>query len=133
MGKLEIMIVDDSETTVELLGYIVEKLGHRVVKICKSGMEAVDTYKYLLSKGLPRPDLITMDISMPEMDGISAARRILGLEPGAKIIMVSSHSQANMVTDAIKSGAKGYVLKPFGAEKIKDTINQVMGVNGTEA
>ena len=126
MSKIEIMIVDDSDTTVELLGYILEKLGHHVSKICKNGVEAVETYNYLISKGLPRPDLITMDISMPEMDGISATRRILGMDPAARIVMVSGNGQAEMVSDAIKSGAKGYVLKPFGGEKVAEAIKRAM-------
>lgn len=124
MGKLEIMIVEDSETTVQLLGHTIEKIGHQVVRICRSGLEAVDAYNYLVRKGLPRPDLITMDISMPEMDGISATRRILALDPAARIIMVSAHGQAEQVSEAVKAGAKGYVLKPFRADKIDEAIRR---------
>lgn len=130
MSKYEIMIVDDSETTVDLLGYILEKLGHRVVKICRNGMEAVETYSYLMSKGLPRPDLITMDINMPEMDGISAIRRIMGQDSSARIVVISAHGQAEMVSEAIKSGAKGYVLKPFGGEKVGEAIKRAMAGKG---
>lgn len=124
MNKLDVMIVDDSETTVELLEQVMERLGHQVVKICRNGMEAVDTYSYLVRKGLARPDLITMDISMPEMDGISAIRRILALDPTARIIVVSAHGQAEKVSDAIGSGAKGYVLKPFGPDKIGEAVRR---------
>lgn len=126
MSKLEIMAVDDSALTLKKLTAMLEGLGHQVVKTCKSGMEAVDTFKYFKEKGLARPDLVTMDITMPEMDGISATRRILALDPQALIIMVTSHGQEQMVIEAIEAGAKGYVLKPFKPEKLKASIDQVV-------
>lgn len=126
MSKLEIMAVDDSALTLKKLTAMLEELGHQVVKTCKSGMEAVETFKYLKERGLPKPDLVTMDITMPEMDGISATRRILALAPDALIIMVTSHGQEQMVIEAIEAGAKGYVLKPFKIEKLRESINQVV-------
>lgn len=126
MNKLEIMIVDDSALIIKKLGAMLEQMGHEVVKTCKSGMEAVDTFQYLKEKGLPLPDLVTMDITMPEMDGIAATRRILGLAPDTLIIMVTSHGQEQMVIEAIEAGAKGYVLKPFKIEKLKASIDQVV-------
>ncbi|ADH85375.1 response regulator [Desulfurivibrio alkaliphilus] len=126
MTNLEIMVVDDSALTIKKLGAMLEQLGHQVSKTCKSGMEAVETFKYLKDKGLPRPDLVTMDITMPEMDGIAATSRILAMDPDALIIMVTSHGQEQMVIEAIEAGAKGYVLKPFKIEKLKESINQVI-------
>ncbi|MDF1614933.1 response regulator [Desulfurivibrio dismutans] len=126
MNKLEIMVVDDSALTIKKLGAMLEQLGHEVSKTCKSGMEAVETFKYLKEKGLPRPDLVTMDITMPEMDGIAATSRILAMDPDVLIIMVTSHGQEQMVVEAIEAGAKGYVLKPFKIEKLKESINQVI-------
>ena len=126
MSKLEIMAVDDSALTLKKLTAMLEELGHQVVKTYKSGMEAVETFKYLKERGLSKPDLVTMDITMPEMDGISATRRILALAPDALIIMVTSHGQEQMVIEAIEAGAKGYVLKPFKIEKLRESINQVV-------
>ena len=71
-----------------------------------------------------RPDVVTMDITMPEMDGIEATRLIMGEFPDAKIIMVTSHGQEKMVIDALKAGAKGYVLKPFDGHKVYEAIQK---------
>jgi two-component system chemotaxis response regulator CheY len=71
-----------------------------------------------------RPDLVTMDITMPEMDGIEATRAIMKDFPDAKIVMVTSHGQEKMVLDALKAGAKGYVLKPFQDHKVYEAIQK---------
>ena len=126
MSKLGIMVVDDSALTVKRLVTMLEQLGHEVIKTCKSGLEAVETIKYLVNKGSAPPDLITMDITMPDMDGIEATRRILALHPQALIIMVTSHGQEQMVMDAISAGAKGYVLKPIKQDKLQESIKKVM-------
>lgn len=126
MSKLDIMVVDDSALTAKRLVAMLEELGYEVGKTCKTGLEAVQTIEYLTKKGLPTPDLITMDITMPDMDGIAATRQILAMQKQLLIIMVTSHGQEQMVIDAIGAGAKGYVLKPIKLDKLRDSINNVM-------
>lgn len=126
MSKQNIMVVDDSALTAKRLVAMLEQLGYEVGKICKTGLEAVQIIEYLTNKGLSIPDLITMDITMPDMDGIAATRSILAMQPKALIIMVTSHGQEQMVIDAIAAGAKGYVLKPIKLEKLRDSINSVL-------
>jgi two-component system chemotaxis response regulator CheY len=74
-----------------------------------------------------RPDLVTMDITMPEMDGIAAVKEIRKIEPGAKIIMCSAMGQQAMVIDAIQAGAKDFVVKPFQPERVIEAITKAMG------
>jgi two-component system chemotaxis response regulator CheY len=109
---------------------MLEQLGYEVGKICKTGLEAVEFIEYLSNKGLSIPDLVTMDITMPDMDGIAATRRILAVQPQALIIMVTSHGQEQMVIEAIGAGAKGYVLKPIKLEKLRDSIKSVLSRYG---
>jgi len=126
MSKPNIMVVDDSALTAKRLVAMLEQLGYEVGKICKTGLEAVEFIEYLSNKGLSIPDLVTMDITMPDMDGITATRRILAVQPQALIIMVTSHGQEQMVIEAIGAGAKGYVLKPIKLEKLRDSIKSVL-------
>jgi len=126
MSKLNIMVVDDSALTAKRLVAMLEQLGYEVGKICKTGLEAVETIEYMSNKGLSIPDLITMDITMPDMDGIAATRQILAMQKQALIIMVTSHGQEQMVIEAIGAGAKGYVLKPINIDKLRDSIKNVL-------
>ena len=107
MKKLNILVVDDSLITVKKLSAMLTAMGHQVVKIAVTGKEALEAYKECI------PDLVTMDITMPDMDGIKSTRLIRSMFPGAIIVMVTSHGQEKMVLDALKAGAKGYLLKPF--------------------
>ena len=118
--NLKIMVVDDSLITIKKIEKILNGLGHQVIKSSNTGEEAIVDYKQCL------PDLLTMDITMPDMDGITATQKIIELDPDALIIMVTSHGQEQKVMDAIEAGAKGYVLKPIRAEKLEDTINKVI-------
>lgn len=119
MDSLRIMVVDDSSITIKKISQLLEQLGHEVVCSSKTGTEAIVNYKQYL------PDLVTMDITMPDMDGIEATRRILEASPDALIIMVTSHGQEQMVIESIDIGAKGYVLKPIKADKLGEMIRQV--------
>ena len=116
---LKILIVDDSLIIRKKLTTIVEKLGHEVVGVAKTGQEAVDMYEGT------KPDLVTMDITMPDMDGITAVKLIANIESNAKIIMVTSHGQEDMVINAIRAGAIGYLLKPITDEKLAQIIGDV--------
>lgn len=126
MNKLNMMVVDDSALTIKRLEAMLGQLGHQVTRTCKSGLEAVETFRDMIAEQKPLPDLVTMDITMPEMDGIEATRQILEISPEILIIMVTSHGQEQMVIEAIEAGAKGYVLKPFKVEKLEESINNVI-------
>lgn len=116
-----IMIVDDSPIILQRLRIILEELGHCVVAEAADGQEAVDQY------GKHDVDLVTMDIQMPGMDGIEAVRLIREKDPSAAIVMVSSVEDRNKVFEAIKRGAKHYILKPFNGAKVYEVVNAVLG------
>lgn len=116
---LNIMIVDDSTIIRKTLQMKLESIGFNVVAQAKSGKEAIELYRETL------PDLVTMDITMPVMNGIEALKQIKKSYKDAKIIMITSHGEENMVMEAIMNGAKGYVLKPITEEKLTKAITKV--------
>jgi len=116
---LNVMVVDDSTIIRKLLTRELEKMGHTVVAQARNGKEAVDLYQKHL------PDFVTMDITMPVMDGIESLKRIKRGYPDAKIIMVTSHGEELQVMTAITSGAKGYILKPIKEDKILEAIVKI--------
>lgn len=118
MDSLKILIVEDSLITLRKVTQMFEAMGHQVVHAARTGGEAVDAFARL------RPDLVSMDITMPDMDGIEATRKIMEIDPAALIIMVTSHGQEQMVLDAIDAGAKGYVLKPIKEEKLREVVER---------
>lgn len=118
LETLNVMVVDDSPIIVKKLSVILNAIGYRVIHTASNGIEAVDGYKKF------QPDVVTMDITMPEMDGIEATQAIMSEFPDAKIVMVTSHGQESMVLGALKAGAKGYVLKPFHQQKVYETIQK---------
>lgn len=116
---LNIMIVDDSTIIRKTLKSKLNALGHNVVASAKSGREAISLYKK------SNPDLVTMDITMPIMNGIDALKHIKMKYKDAKVIMVTSHGEEKLVMEAIMNGAKGYVLKPISEEKLYEAIKKV--------
>ncbi len=118
MSTVDIMIVDDSPIIRQKLTVMLEQIGYRVVQTAATGKEAIAAYRN------QRPDLVTMDITMPDMDGIEATRAIIGEFPDAKIVMVTSHGQEKMVLEALKAGAKGYVIKPFQPHVVYEAIQK---------
>lgn len=116
---LKVLVVDDSKIIRETLNKQLRWLGHEVVANASSGREAVDMYKE------HRPDLVTMDITMPIMTGIEAVKEIKADFPEASIVMVTSHGEESLVMEAIMSGAKGYILKPITNKKISQTLSTV--------
>lgn len=126
MDALNILVVDDSPIIVRKLSMLLEEMGFRVVQTASNGKEAIAAYKAC------RPDLVTMDITMPDMDGIEATRAIMSEFQDAKIIMVTSHGQEKMVLDALKAGAKGYVLKPFQQQKVYEVIQKACKRSGAK-
>jgi two-component system chemotaxis response regulator CheY len=103
-----------------LLKNILVAGGHLVVGEAGDGEEAVGKYKEL------KPDLVTMDVVMPKMNGIEALKAIKQLDPASRIVMCTAVGQEQMVKLAIKSGAKGYIVKPFQAPKVLDEVKNVL-------
>ena len=116
---LNILVVDDSLIIRKNMRKHLAKLGHNVLKESKTGTQAVEDCKEL------KPDLITMDITMPDMDGITAVKKIREFDKDVTIIMVTSHGQEDMVVSSLKAGAKGYILKPVNEEKLQKSIGSV--------
>jgi two-component system chemotaxis response regulator CheY len=100
---------------------ILTKNGYEVVGEAQDGSQAIEKYKEL------NPDLITMDITMPEMDGITALKEIRKLDTNAKVIMCSAMGQQAMVIDAIQAGAKDFIVKPFQADRVIEAIKKTLG------
>ncbi|BAE51439.1 response regulator [Paramagnetospirillum magneticum] len=117
---LKVIVADDSIITVKKLLVLIEGLGHQVVATAATGREAIEAYRE------HRPDLMTMDISMPDMDGMEATAAIVAEFPDARIVMVTALGQERMVIESLEAGAKGYVLKPVRIEKLSDMIAKVM-------
>lgn len=122
MIGLNIMVVDDSQLAIRKMEAMLLKMGHNVVQTASNGSVAIDNYRKAV------PDLVTMDITMPEMSGIEATGKIIAEFPDAKIIMVTSHGQEDMVRQAIKAGARGYVMKPVQAEELAVHIERVINL-----
>lgn len=116
---MRIMIVDDSAFMRMTLKTIVEKDGHEVVAEAANGVEAVQKYQTI------HPDVVTMDITMPVMDGIQAVRAIKVMDPNANIVMFSAMGQQAMVIEAIQAGARDFIVKPFDADRVLDAIRNV--------
>jgi two-component system chemotaxis response regulator CheY len=114
------MIVDDSLIMTQKLTILLRELGHDVVRVCKDGAEAVRVYPIV------RPDIVTMDITMPGMDGVDAMSAIRAKNSDARIIMVTSHGQEAMVIRALEAGALGYVLKPVTKDRLAAMISQAL-------
>ena len=118
---IKVMVVDDAAFMRMMVKDILEKNGYEVVAEAGNGMEAVQKYKEV------SPDLVTMDITMPEMDGIQAVNEIKKINPDANILMCSAMGQQAMVVEAIKSGAKDFIVKPFQAERVLEAVKKVVG------
>lgn len=114
-----ILIVDDAAFMRMLLKDILLKNGYEVCGEAANGKDAIEKYKEL------KPDLVTMDITMPEMNGIQALKEIRKIEPQAKILMCSAMGQQAMVIEAIQSGAKDFIVKPFQADRVVEALGKV--------
>ncbi len=117
----KILIVDDAAFMRMMVKNILIKEGYDVVGEAENGAQAVEKYKEL------NPDLVTMDITMPEMDGISAVKEIMKINKGAKVVMCSAMGQQAMVIDAIQAGAKDFIVKPFQPDRVIEAISKVLG------
>jgi two-component system chemotaxis response regulator CheY len=117
----KIMVVDDAAFMRMMLKEMLKKNGHEVVGEAENGLVAVQKYKEL------QPDLVTMDITMPEKDGIEAVKEIRSIDPNAKIIMCSAMGQQEMVIRAIQAGAKDFVVKPFQEDRVVGAVTKALG------
>ncbi|MGC5324110.1 response regulator [Brevibacillus sp. SYSU BS000544] len=117
----KVLIVDDAAFMRMMIKEILSKNGYTVVGEASDGAQAVEKYKEL------GPDLVTMDITMPEMDGITALKEIKKIDPSARIIMCSAMGQQAMVIDAIQAGAKDFIVKPFQADRVIEAIKKTLG------
>jgi Response regulator containing CheY-like receiver domain and AraC-type DNA-binding domain len=117
-----ILIADDAPIMRELLASLLIKGGHEVAAEARNGLEAVELYLR------HRPELITMDITMPVMDGITAIRHIREKDPDAKIVIFSSLGQQKMIADAIRAGAWDFVAKPFYESRVLDVVSKALAL-----
>ena len=115
-----IMVVDDAAFMRMMLKDILTKNGFEVVGEAENGLRAIERYKEL------SPELVLMDITMPELDGIGAVKRIREINPQAKIIMCSAMGQQAMVLESIQAGARDFIVKPFQAERIIEAVNKAL-------
>lgn len=114
----KVLITDDAMFMRIMLKDILVKHGFEVVGEAENGAQAVAKFKEL------RPDIVTMDIVMPEMDGITALKNILGVDPSAKVIMCTAMGQQALVIEAMGAGAKDFITKPFSPAKVIETLRK---------
>ena len=120
MGK-RILVVDDAAFMRMMLKDILTKGGYEVCGEAGDGIEALTKYNEL------KPDLVTLDITMPNKDGIAALKDIKAADPSALCVMCSAMGQQSMVIEAIQSGAKDFIVKPFQADRVLESIKKVLG------
>lgn len=116
-----ILICDDAIFMRTMIADILTSAGHTIAGEAESGLQAVERYKAL------KPDLVTMDIVMPDMGGIDAVRAIIAVDPEARILMCSAMGQQALVVEAVQAGAKDFVVKPFQADRVLDAVSKALG------
>lgn len=119
-----ILVVDDAAFMRMMVKSILQKGGHEVVGEAENGAVAVEKYAML------KPDLVTMDITMPVMEGIEAVRLIKASHPDARIIMCSAMGQQGMIIQAIQAGAKDFIVKPFQEDRVIESVNKLLKAEG---
>ena len=117
----KVMICDDAAFMRMMIKDILTKNGYEIAAEAENGAIAVETYPEA------KPDLVLMDITMPDMDGIQALKKIKEIDANANVIMCSAMGQQAMVIEAIQSGAKDFIVKPFQAERVLEAVKKVVG------
>ena len=117
MGK-KVLLVDDAAFMRMILKNTIEGIGHEIIGEASDGVEGVNKYKEL------KPDIVTMDITMPNKDGLQALKEIMEYDSSATVVMCSAMGQQAMVIEAIQSGAKDFIVKPFNEDRIRETISK---------
>ena len=115
-----VLVVDDAAFMRKMVSDALVKGGHEVVGEAGNGVEAIAQFQAL------RPDLMTLDITMPEKDGLSALADIMAADPSAKVVMCSALGQESKVLEAIKLGAKDFVVKPFQPDRVIDAVGKAL-------
>lgn len=116
-----ILIVDDAAFMRMMLKNILTEAGYNVVGEAENGNEAVSKYQEL------KPDLTTLDITMPDLDGIGALKQIKGVDNNAVCIMCSAMGQQAMVVESIKSGVRDFIVKPFDKDRVLEAVRKILG------
>lgn len=115
-----VLVVDDAAFMRKLLGDALAQGGHEVIGEAGNGTEAVARFREL------RPEVMTLDITMPEKDGITALKEIIELDPAARVVMCSALGQESKVLESIKLGAKDFVVKPFQADRVNEAVGKAL-------
>ncbi len=118
----KVLVVDDSMFVVKQIGQILTSEGFEIVGTAVDGSEALEKYKELH----PNVDLVTMDITMPKVDGVTALEQILAFDKGARIIMISALGKQDLVKKALMIGAKNYIVKPLDRKKVLERVVQCL-------
>ncbi len=116
-----VLVCDDAIFMRTMISDILTTAGFEVIGEAETGREAVDRYKEL------KPDLVTMDIVMPDMGGIEAVREICKVDPDAKVLMCSAMGQQALVVEAVQAGAKDFVVKPFQPSRVLEAVQRILG------
>ena len=116
-----VLVVDDAAFMRKMVTDALTKGGHEVVGEAGNGVEALQQYREL------KPDLTTLDITMPEKDGIATLKELMELDPSAKVVMCSALGQESKVLESIKLGAKDFVVKPFQADRVIEAVGKALG------
>ncbi len=116
-----VLVVDDAAFMRKMVSDALSKGGHEVVGEAGNGVEAVAQYQAL------KPEVTTLDITMPEKDGLAALREIIALDPAARVIMCSALGQESKVLESIKAGAKDFVVKPFQPDRVIEAVGKALG------
>lgn len=117
----KVLIVDDAAFMRMMIRDILTKNGYEVTGEAENGAKAIEKYRELI------PDLVIMDITMPEVDGIQAVREIKKIDSDSKIIMCSAMGQQSMVIDSIQAGARDFIVKPFQPDRVIEAVRKVIG------
>jgi two-component system chemotaxis response regulator CheY len=116
-----VLVVDDAAFMRKMVSDALTKGGHEVVGEAGTGTEAVAQFQAL------KPEVTTLDITMPEKDGLAALKEIIALDPGARVVMCSALGQESKVLESIKAGAKDFVVKPFQADRVIEAVGKALG------
>lgn len=116
-----VLVCDDAIFMRTMIADILGGAGYEVVGEAETGVQAVEQYKQL------KPDLVTMDIVMPDLGGIEAVREIVKFDPAARILMCSAMGQQALVVEAIQAGARDFVVKPFQPSRVLEAVQRVLG------
>lgn len=116
----KILVVDDAEFLRMRISKMLAGAGHEIIE-AENGVVAVESYKKL------KPDAVLMDVTMPEMDGLTALKEIRAYDPNAKVVMLTALGQESVVLEAVKAGARDFVVKPFDRERVLGAVSKILG------